>query len=711
MRKKILTVIIDIIGILITIVCGLLLIQMILMQRDLVSSSEQAGELIENTSEEAMRAQAGAYMSEAASIRAWVSDGEFSRFAESIGVIADTAADIYENPGRYGTAQMETYDESDMGQLKSYIAYADALNPDSAEIRSEAAMIANIQGVLKSVNEANDSMATDYFATETGLFICAEPVSVYNLAEGRALRFEARERPWYADARDAGHAVFTGMIRDADTGDYVITCGVPVYADGEFVGVAGAGLFLDTIRQDVDGFRLGEHGYACIVNSQGQVLFSGASDGDLAASEDIESDIRQSSNPGLSELAADALSGHAGVDVVDLGGLNYYIGYAPMETVGWTYMTVLPEDEVMASSRALVEKLNEHNSEQNEYVHRSVIKSVKYIVLFLVVIGGVMLLVASRFADRLADPIVILTGQVSQIEGDNLDFTNELHTGDEVQVLGDAFESMTGRMKDYIRDITAITAEKERIGAELSVATHIQASMLPCIFPPYPDRDEFDLYASMDPAREVGGDFYDFFLVDSDHLGIVIADVSGKGVPAALFMVIAKTLIKNRALSGEAVNEVFTHANNQLCEGNTESMFVTAWIGVVELSTGHMQWCDAGHEIPYLIHADGSIDKIMPEHKKLPLAAIEDTQYVAGELKLSKDDMLFLYTDGVPEACDKNDELYGIQRLEQALTEAYRDDPESLIRSVRADVDRFVDDAAQFDDLTMLCIRYRGKQS
>lgn len=709
MRKKILTVIIDIIGILITIVCGLLLIQMILMQRDLVSSSEKAGELIENTSEEAMRTQTGAYMAEAASIRAGVSDAEFSHFAESIGVIADTAADIYEHPERYGSSRMESYDESDMGQLKSYIAYADALDPDSEEIRSEAAMIANIQGVLKSVNEANDSMATDYFATESGLFICAEPVSVYNLAEGnRALRFDAKERPWYTYARDSGHAVFTGMIRDADTGDYVITCGVPVYADGEFAGVAGAGLFLDTIRQDVDGFRLGEHGYACIVNSQGQVLFSGTSEGDLAASEDIESDIRQSSNTGLAGLAADALSGHTGVGVVDLGGQNYYIGYAPMETVGWTYMTVLPEDEVMASSRALVEKLNAHNSEQNEYVHRSVIKSVKYIVLFLVVIGAVMLLVASRFADKLADPVVLLTGQVSQIEGDNLDFTNELRTGDEVQVLGDAFESMTGRMKDYIRDITAITAEKERIGAELSVATHIQASMLPCIFPPYPERKEFELYASMDPAREVGGDFYDFFLTDQDHLGIVIADVSGKGVPAALFMVIAKTLIKNRALSGERVDEIFTHANNQLCEGNAEDMFVTAWIGIIELSTGHMEWCDAGHEIPYLIHDDGTMEKIQPERKRLPLAAIEDTQYSANETDLRVGDMIFLYTDGVPEACDKNDVLFGIGRLEQALSTEYRDDPETMLRAVRSDVDRFVGEASQFDDLTMLCIQYRG---
>jgi sigma-B regulation protein RsbU (phosphoserine phosphatase) len=288
------------------------------------------------------------------------------------------------------------------------------------------------------------------------------------------------------------------------------------------------------------------------------------------------------------------------------------------------------------------------------------------------------------------------------------DCIESIKTGDELEELADSVIHMEKDIVQYIDNIQSITSEKERISAELDVASKIQYDMLPGEFPPFPDRTEFDIYAIMDPAKEVGGDFYDFFLVDHDHLGIVIADVSGKGVPAALFMVIAKTLIKNRALSGERVDEVFTHANNQLCEGNAEDMFVTAWIGIIELSTGHMQWCDAGHEIPYLIHGDGSIEKIMPERKKLPLAAIEDTGYVSNELDLNRGDMIFLYTDGVPEACDMNDELYGIRRLEQALSSEYRADPETLLKAIRSDVDGFVGEAPQFDDLTMLCIQYRG---
>ena len=164
----------------------------------------------------------------------------------------------------------------------------------------------------------------------------------------------------------------------------------------------------------------------------------------------------------------------------------------------------------------------------------------------------------------------------------------DIHTGDEVENLSHALKRMERDINGYIENLTHVTAEKERIGAELSVATHIQASMLPCIFPAFPNRREFDIYATMTPAKEVGGDFYDFFLVDDDHLAVVIADVSGKGVPAALFMVIAKTLIKDHTQSGKPPEEVFTEVNRQLCEANDENLFVTAWMGVLEISTGKL---------------------------------------------------------------------------------------------------------------------------
>ena len=184
----------------------------------------------------------------------------------------------------------------------------------------------------------------------------------------------------------------------------------------------------------------------------------------------------------------------------------------------------------------------------------------------------------------------------------------EIRTGDEVEELANSFRKMEEDMISYIRSFMKITAEKERIGAELNVATQIQADMLPRIFPAFPERQEFDIYATMNPAKEVGGDFYDFFLVDDDHLAVVIADVSGKGVPAALFMVIAKTLIKNHAQNKEAPGEVFTNTNEQLCEGNDAGLFVTAWMGVLQISTGHFVYVNAGHNPPLLRRAGGSFE-------------------------------------------------------------------------------------------------------
>jgi serine phosphatase RsbU (regulator of sigma subunit)/uncharacterized membrane protein YuzA (DUF378 family) len=274
----------------------------------------------------------------------------------------------------------------------------------------------------------------------------------------------------------------------------------------------------------------------------------------------------------------------------------------------------------------------------------------------------------------------------------------------ETGTLAKAFRTMVTDLDAYIENLTAVTAEKERISAELGVATKIQADMLPNFFPPFPDRKEFDLYASMIPAREVGGDFYDFFLIDGDHLGIVIADVSGKSIPAALFMVIAKTLINNRARENEAPQDVFMNVNNLLCEGNETSMFVTAWLGILELSTGSLTYVNAGHNPPLLKRSGGSFEYLKTP-KGFVLAGIENFKYEQLELKLGRYDTLFLYTDGVTEANNPSDELYGEHRLQNILNANSDLPPAKLLPRVKEDIDMFAQGAAQFDDITMLAIR------
>lgn len=285
----------------------------------------------------------------------------------------------------------------------------------------------------------------------------------------------------------------------------------------------------------------------------------------------------------------------------------------------------------------------------------------------------------------------------------------EIGTKDEIEELGQSFNFMIERLEDYIQNLTAVTAEKERIGAELNVATHIQYSMLPCIFPAFPDRDELDIYATMTPAKEVGGDFYDFFMVDERHIAIVMADVSGKGVPAALFMVIGKTLIKDHTQPGRDLGEVFTEVNNILCESNDNGMFITAFEGVLDLVTGEFRYVNAGHEKPFIYRKNGEYEAY-ETNAGFVLAGLEDIEYQEQKVNLSIGDKIFQYTDGVTEAVNKDKKLYGMDRLQHALNEKCLEcSPEETLRLVKEDIDAFVGDNDQFDDITMLCLEYTGK--
>ncbi len=283
----------------------------------------------------------------------------------------------------------------------------------------------------------------------------------------------------------------------------------------------------------------------------------------------------------------------------------------------------------------------------------------------------------------------------------------KIRTGDEIENLAVSVRQMEREINTYIDDLTRVTAERERIGAELDVARNIQASMLPCIFPPFPQRKEFSIFATMDPAKEVGGDFYDFFLVDDDHLALVMADVSGKGVPAAMFMVIAKTLLKNAAQTGASPKEVLEKVNDQLCENNDAEMFVTVWLGILEISTGRLVCANAGHEFPALCRAGGDFQLFRDKHGFV-LAGMEHARYREYELTLHSGDTLFVYTDGVAEATDSQNQLYGTDRMLAALNRQKGAGCEALLRGLRTDIDAFVGDAPQFDDITMLALEFNG---
>ena len=304
--------------------------------------------------------------------------------------------------------------------------------------------------------------------------------------------------------------------------------------------------------------------------------------------------------------------------------------------------------------------------------------------------------------------LVKFTEEVTEADG-FADRRADVHTGDEIESLNDSFNYMLDELGNYIDNLSKITAEKERIGTELSLATRIQADMLPNIFPAFPEREDFDIYASMTPAKEVGGDFYDFFLLDESHLGLVMADVSGKGVPAALFMMIAKILTQNIAMTGRNPSAVLERVNEQICANNREEMFVTVWLGILDLDTGRLTATNAGHEYPVLKKPSGEFEIIRDKHGFV-IGGMEGVRYREYSLQMDPGSSLFLYTDGVPEATNANNELFGMERTVAALNADPNRSPQELLQGVTEAVKAFVGDAPQFDDMTMLGISYFGKR-
>jgi len=341
-----------------------------------------------------------------------------------------------------------------------------------------------------------------------------------------------------------------------------------------------------------------------------------------------------------------------------------------------------------------------------------VIRTVGLLVIAIILIIVFFVIYLYR---RVVKPIDVISKEVKRF-GETNDRNeqseatlNSIKTDDEVEELAIAIDKMEADMLKYVDNITAITAEKERIGAELNVATQIQADMLPSIFPAFPERKEIDIYATMDPAKEVGGDFYDFFMIDDKRLGLVMADVSGKGVPAALFMVIAKTLIKNKALIGGTPSEVLSYANEQLCEGNKAELFVTVWFAIIDLTTGKGMAANAGHEHPVLKRAGGEYELIQYRHSPA-VATMEGMKFKEHEFELFPGDRLFVYTDGVAEATSSQNELYGYERMLKALNSDKDASLPNMLKNLREDIDAFVGEAPQFDDITMMVLDYFGAE-
>jgi sigma-B regulation protein RsbU (phosphoserine phosphatase) len=420
-------------------------------------------------------------------------------------------------------------------------------------------------------------------------------------------------------------------------------------------------------------------------------------------------DLRENANEALAQLVTDAMTDQTDVREVKLVDGWYYMMGTPLDTVGWVLVSAVSREAAAQPTQLLQDSYSQIEQEAvTAYRERSTRSNTAIAILIaalLVTAGAVALMLGKR----IVKPLNTITSRISQLREGDLEFTMDdaYRTGDELEVLAESFAAISHKTVEYVDHVRSITAEKERIGTELEMATRIQTAMLPHVFPAFPERSEFDICASMDPAREVGGDFYDFFLIDDDHLCLVIADVSDKGIPAALFMMSAMMIINSRAKQGGTPGEILTDANARLCVNNKSKMFVSVWLGILELRTGRMTCTNAGHEYPMIRGTDGQF-RLFEDRHGLVVGAMKRSKYKDYELQLHPGDAVFVYTDGVPEANNAEGEFYGEERLEAALNRVAAEGPKEILSGVKADIDTFVAGAHQFDDLTMLCVAYKG---
>ena len=333
------------------------------------------------------------------------------------------------------------------------------------------------------------------------------------------------------------------------------------------------------------------------------------------------------------------------------------------------------------------------------------------ILITLVVFAVIVIILLSLHIRRiLLKPLQKITKEASRFATEETGLGEKLRDSikneDEIGILAESIDQMEERIAMYVEDLTRVAAEKERIRTELSLATRIQANMLPNTFPAFPERTDFDVYASMNPAKDVGGDFYDFFLIDEDHLCAFIADVSGKGVPAALFMMSSKIILSNNVKKGQSPAKILENTNNAICANNREEMFVTVWIGILELSTGKLVTANAGHEYPALKKPGGCFELVKEKHGVV-IGGIENIRYKESEFLLEPGSILFLYTDGVSEATNAANQLFGSERLLDVLNSNSDAELPEILNQVAKGIDAFVDGAEQFDDITLMCIEYK----
>lgn len=663
-------------------------VQMMGLTTEFQEVNTTLGTTASEDSKEALESQMEQNLIKLAQKQAQISNEKLKKLRGIIDNSVGYMENLYANPDLFvGHDLPLPYDTVDGVACSKYMLAPGVI--DSEEIQAHVRLLSNCDYLFGPQLENNTMMDNLYLGTQEGIYYRYSKANSYNP------EYDPRQRGWYTAALETDGAVWMDTYTDY-YGKLCLTCARSFKGpDGEIKGVLSTDITVQDMLDEIVATKLGDSGYAFVLDEKLKYL-AHPDYGKEGFAEGLIAHI------GNDTTVLDRIRGkESGIVHAQLNGIDRYIAYSTLEETGWKLCICIDVEEIIAPSLATKAEIDGITADAQQMVSSTLSEVMIRFIIFFAMVGIIVIILSFTVAGTITRPIQKLAKNVENIGQGNLDIRMEVESKDEVGELAQTFNRMLEDLQQYITNLAEVTAEKERIGAELDVATNIQASMLPCIFPAFPEHKEFDIFATMNPAKEVGGDFYDFFLVDQNHLALVMADVSGKGVPAALFMVIAKTLLKNRAQIGESPEVVLEKVNNQLCENNEADMFVTVWLGIYELSTGKLTYANAGHECPAVMRANGKYELIQESHDFV-VAGLEGMPYTLREITLCPGDKLFLYTDGVPEATNVSEELFGEERMLDALNICLDKTPEQTLHQVKEIIDDFVGEADPFDDLTML---------
>lgn len=497
---------------------------------------------------------------------------------------------------------------------------------------------------------------------------------------------------WYQLPKILQRPVWSEPYYEKDSGILMSTYSVPFYkienGERKFLGVVAINISLTWLQNLISSIKIANSGYGFLLSKNGTFIIHPKKQ--LIMNETIFSIAEEKNNFYLRKIGKDMIHGKEGIVTIKsiVTGKKCFLCYTPLSNQ-WSLGILFPEKELMAD----LLKLNRD--------------------IFLLLIVGLLFIscVIILISKTITKPLKELTSITRELGKGNLDIEIPgQNLNDEVGQLAKAFDYMKKALKKYIQNLQETTAAKQRVESELKIAADIQLSMLPRIFPPFPDREEFDIFAIMEPAKEVGGDFYDFFFIDENRLCFLIADVSGKGVPASLFMAILKFLLKTEAMRGIGPDEILNRVNATICPENKACMFATLFCGILNIKTGEIIFSNAGHNPPLLWKCNGKLNFLNP-HKGFVLGVMDNVKFKKESLLLKPDDILILYTDGVTEAMNEKNEQFTKQRLFKIIKNLKNRDVKEITYTIRKNITSFVGKALQSDDITILVLKFNKQNS